>query len=410
MTHIRNVFNAGYAELHGLNADPNTVIKIQGLVKEMLETNEHRQRRIYQELTEEYQAFALPGVISATYLFIDQLGNSRTRDMLAGLMVTLCANNTAAQRLLLRSGIVDNPFEESRQVAFAAYQALPTLLLTDEDSAWLLKKARQFATTDRHSAVLLYELLLKQSRGYKEALDDCRAWFAGPYETSAPSALMNALLRYYPQEIEATLTRLFEAIEEKDTEAGKNIKREVRLPDLTALKPAIAAAAARLKQQETRNSRGSKVKAVEFFFEGAVADQIAQNADQIATWSDIVEQYKLELLSRYWWQALSTAVKTPTSGQSELKSYIEQALPRANDDFALWGYIQLMFLANPHHDKKSGGVKAWATQLLADLLVSNPDVYQQATKQYEGLNSGNVGGDGPKQGPGRQVGIKSSST
>ena len=35
MTTIRNIFDADATELHDLRADPNTIIKIQGLVKEM---------------------------------------------------------------------------------------------------------------------------------------------------------------------------------------------------------------------------------------------------------------------------------------------------------------------------------------------------------------------------------------
>lgn len=121
MTHIREIFNADAIELHDLRADPNTVIKIQGLVQEMLETkNDNRLLGIRQTLLQEYGTFALPGLISSTYVLSDRLVNKKRQEMIAELMAELCQNNPIAQRLLLQSGIIDTPFDVSREIAVFA--------------------------------------------------------------------------------------------------------------------------------------------------------------------------------------------------------------------------------------------------------------------------------------------------
>ena len=92
MTSIHQIFDADATELHDLRADPNTIIKIQGLVKEMIEANDNRQLGISREIVEEYGTFALPGIISATYVLGDQLNNKKRRDTVGQLMAELSNN------------------------------------------------------------------------------------------------------------------------------------------------------------------------------------------------------------------------------------------------------------------------------------------------------------------------------
>ena len=65
---------------------------------------------------------------------------------------------------------------------------------------------------------------------------------------------------------------------------------------------------------------------------------------------------------RYWWQALSSAVK---AGSEDAKRYFEQPRSAMDDDeFVLWAYVQLMFLRDGRAANK---LKAWAKQVLEDL-------------------------------------------
>jgi len=380
MTHIRHIFSADTIELHDLRADPNTVIKIQGMVKEMLEANDNRRLGILKTLREEYGTFALPGVISATYVLSDQLTNKKRQEMIAELMVELCRGNAAAQRLVLRSGIIESPFEVSRQIAIAALTALGEFDLS-ADAEWLLDEAKRLAKDeDRGGALVLFELLLRNGIGLSEAIDVCYKWFAGEYEALAPARLMRALLMYQPLQTETILAKLFDALERGDKEAGNVIRSEVDLAGPDAIIPAIRASSKRLERERT-----GRAKPVELLFEGAIARQIVQSPACIPICVSFIEtQHLHEQVSRYWWQALSSAVKL---GSQDARQHFERELPRmADETYAIWGYVQLLFLETaPRLEKLS---KSWATQTLQDLRTGNPSLYDEAEEIKERIVSG----------------------
>lgn len=380
MTNIRHIFTADTIELHDLRADPNTVIKVQGMVKEMLEANDNRRLGILKTLLEEYGTFALPGVISATYVLSDQLTNKKRQQMIADLMVELCRGNAAAQRLLLRAGVIDSPFEVSREIALSALTA------TDDfdasaDAQWLLGEAKRLAKDeDRGGALVIFDLLLKIGVGVSEAIDVCYKWFAGEFEALAPARLMRALLIYQPAQTETILTRLFDSLERRDDEAGRVIKAEVNLAGPDAIIPAFRASSKRLERERT-----GRAKPVEYLFEGAIARQIVQSPTCIPICVAFIEtEYLHEGISRYWWQALSSAVKL---GSHEARQYFERDLPRMNDDtYAIWGYVQMLFLETAPRLEKT--IKAWATQTLQDLRSANPTLYNEAEEIKERIVSG----------------------
>ena len=382
MTHIRSIFDADAIELHDLRADPNTVIKVQGLVKEMLEANDNRRLGIYQTLVEEYGTFALPGVISATYVLSDQLTNKKRQDTVAQLMVELCRDNPAAQRLLLRAGVIESPFDVSRQIAAKALTDLGELEIA-ADTDWLLSEAKRLAKEEeRASALVIYELLLRHGIGFQEALDVCYKWFAGDYEAEAPASLMRLLLTFSPAHTEGILTKLFDSLERRDDEAGRVIKSTVDLSDAEALIPALRAASKRLERERTGTA-----KPVEYLFEGAVARQIVQSPECIPVCVHFIQTEDLhEGVTRYWWQALSSAVKLGSEGA---KQHFDRDLAHINDEaFALWGYVQLMFIETaPRLDKQT---KAWAAQTLQDLRLLNPYLHQQAKEKKELIVPGNA--------------------
>lgn len=382
MTHIRHIFNADAIELHDLRADPNTVIKIQGLVNEMLEANDNRRLGIFKTILEEYKTFALPGVISATYVLSDQLTSKKRQQMIVDLLVKLCQGNVAAQRLLLRSGIIDSPFEVSREIALSALIALDDFDPSN-DAQWLLNEAKRLAKDeDRHGATVIFELLLKVGVGISEALNVCYKWFASEFEASAPVRLMRLLLMYQPDQTEKILTKLFDALERSDTEAGQLIRAEVDLAGPDAIIPALISSSKRLDRE-----RSGRAKPVELLFEGAIARQIVQSPSYIPICASFIkEQHLHDQVSRYWWQALSSAVKL---GSQDARHYFERELAQMNDEtYEIWGYVQLLFLRDAHRAEKP--IRAWAQQTLQDLKILNHSLYKEAEEIRDRIVSANA--------------------
>jgi len=379
MTSIRNIFDADALELHDLRADPNTVIKIQELVKEMIEGNANRRNEIYRQILEEYKAAALPGVISATYVLADQLNNTSRQRIVAELMYDLCRENLSAQRLLLRAGIVENPFDVSRSVAAQALNQLDGFQIRPDDKSWLFEEVHQLVEEEEREAVLaILEILLVRGIGYDEAKDICQRWFESPYTAEAPARLMSLLLKTHPDQTEDTLVYLFASLERTDDEAGRVIKESVDLGSPEAIVPAIRASSRRLDRERT-----GRAKPVEFLFEGAIARQIVENPEYISTSQNYILTERLnDGIPRYWWQALSSAVKMKSE---KAKRYFE-AIPKLNEDFALWGVVQLMFLESGSRTDKE--TRAWAKQVLEDLKMQNLYLYQQAEEKKEMIISG----------------------
>lgn len=379
MTSIHQIFDADATELHDLRADPNTIIKIQGLVKEMIEANDNRQLGISREIVEEYGTFALPGIISATYVLGDQLNNKKRRSMVGQLMAELCRDNVPAQRLLLRSGIIENPFEVSRKIAVDVLNNIDGLQMSPEDIEWLVGEVMQLVRDEERNAVLvIFGLLLHRGVAYEAALDVCYRWFASDYEADAPVELMRILLKTFPEQTENTLNKLFDALERRDDEAGRNIKGQVDLGAPDAMIPAIRASSKRLDRERT-----GRAKPVEFLFEGAIARQIIASPDYIPVCEKYVRSERLnESISRYWWQALSSAVKMKSE---DAKRYFETSLLSIDDEeFAVWGFVQLMFLETDR-DKQT---KAWASQTIHDLGMQNPHLHRAAEDIKERITSG----------------------
>jgi len=380
MTSIRNIFDADALELHDLRADPNTVIKIQELVKEMIEGNANRCKEIYRQILEEYKAAALPGVISATYVLADQLNNRRRQQIVADLMYELCRENLSAQRLLLRAGIVENPFDVSRSVAAQALNQLDGFQICPDDKSWLFEEVHQLVGEEEREAVLaILEILLVRGIGYDEAKGICHRWFESPYTAKEPAKLMNLLLKTHPNQTEDTLVYLFTSLERTDDEAGRVIKEFVDLGSPEAIVPAIRASSRRLDRERT-----GRAKPVEFLFEGAIARQIVENPEYISTSQEYILTERLnDGIPRYWWQALSSAVKLKSE---KAKRYFEDTIPELDEDFALWGVVQLMFLESGSQTDKE--TRAWAKQVLEDLKMQNLCLYQQAEEKKEMIISG----------------------
>jgi len=386
MPNIRQAFGPGAADLADLNADPNQIVLVQSLVKEMLEAGEQRQIGIYQMLLEDHKISALPGVISATYIMERHLKSNQNRKLLASLLTELCRNSKAGQRLLLRAGIIENPSENGRKIAEIALNALGAVEISADDARWMVAKAGEANRLEERQAVLtIYAILLGQSLHYEEALQICREWFASTYEMDDPARLMTLLLKGFPQHLENTLARLFSVIDARDKGVAQKISQFVELPGFEAVYPAIEAANARLEQA----ARNSRVRFIEYFMQGPVARQFVGKQDELAKASEYVLDHDMTALYRYWWQLVSQVVTSEAKlGHNFGRDYIERTLLSADDDFALWGYVQLLFMSAGTNGKSVNSVSQWAERVLNDLKMHNAEVYIEAAKLYDSITKG----------------------
>jgi hypothetical protein len=387
MGNIHSIFDL-QSDLDPLE-DPNAVIHVQGLIKEMLGANEHRQLGIRREMIEDYGTFALTGVLSATYVLSKQLSNRKNQQLLAGLMRELAGDNPAAIRMLINTGVGENPFAESRSVVAGALAGMDTAAVVRELAPKLLKAAeRAGKLNDQEAARQIYELLLQHGLGSGEALTTCREWFSGEYELDEAVKLLSSVLQRVPERTEDTLFDLFSLLDRKDS-AKSSLQAYLNLPNTSALAPALRAADRLLTRERIARS-----KPVEALFEGAFARCILADPTTIANVFDELESNSFnDTVVRYWWQALSRAARQKND---EARHAFSDLLPNLDDeDSQLWGAVSLLFIASGHESDAS--TRSWANDVINDLELSIPDVLEDAREQKEKMRPQEIG---PTRGPG----------
>lgn len=358
-------------EFHDLQADPNKVVKVQGLVRELLEGNPARQLGIKQQIIEDIGQSALPGLISATYVLVDNLKNERQRELLADIIYAVSLDNPSAALLLLKAGIIDNPVWAGQQIIAQVVQRLGLGGLAIEETSFLLKEAVKHAEIDdREVAVILFECLLPLGIGVKEALKVCTDWLKTKYKIDAPVSLISALLNAAPEETENTLSLLLRHIERDNKDRSQTFSSIIEFTTLNTVQGAIRSGSQRLSIERT-----GRAKPVEFLFMGCIARYIASHEADIEVLDQFINAGNFNSgILRYWWQALSTAVKLKSEGA---KRNFEHCLSHLVDQEAcLLACIQLLYIV-----EQDASTKAWARQLLQDVKQSNPALYQNAVDE-----------------------------
>ena len=166
MATLHTLFDADANELHDLIADPSTLVSVQTLIIEILNNcSDVRALGIHNEIVTKYGAFALPGIISATYVvkndtkIINKIANRIT-----AILCALAKDNIAAERMILRNGVLSNPFSYTHSIYINALKELG-YTFTDADYEYaltMLNKAEQ--TNDIARIHSLYQLLLPTNR------------------------------------------------------------------------------------------------------------------------------------------------------------------------------------------------------------------------------------------------------
>lgn len=385
MGNIRTIFDEE-SDLD-LRADPNAVIHVQELVKEMLGANEHRQIGIRQEILDDYGPSALPGVISATFVLTKQLSNRKNQQMLAELIRDLAADNPGAIRMLVKTGVSENPFAESRAVVGEALAGLDAAPAVREIAPALLKAAeRAVRIGDRKSARQVYELLLQHGLGFDEALAACRAWFASDLKVDEAVQLLMSLLRLQPARTEDLLFDQLSLLDRKDS-ARKTLREHFRLPSMSSIVPAMRAGDRILKRL-----RPPRSKPVEAMYGGAIAAWIVDDPMTIPMVFDELNTNSFEeTTKRYWWQALGQAARNKCDAA---RRAFDDTLPAVSDEKSqIWGVVTLLFLI------KGQGVDAatrsWANSAVRDFESSIPEVVTDARELFDRLIGGGGGSGEP---------------
>ena len=205
---MNKVFDPGMLELADSRGDPNRVVEIQYKVGEMLGANRQRQAGLSREILEE-GAWALPGLLNATYVWMNNLEDKQTQTMLAKLMAQLVQGNEAAEDLLFRAGILETPFAVPRAIARRALEQLDWKP-SETDAQQLRQKIDEQAKLGDAATVLeLYASLLRSGSedDLNIALQSCKQWVQRMLADSG--RLLALLVRHFPDHAERVLSEVF---------------------------------------------------------------------------------------------------------------------------------------------------------------------------------------------------------
>jgi hypothetical protein len=363
MATLHTLFDADASELHDLIADPSTLVSVQTLIIEILNScSDVRALGIHNEIVTKYGAFALPGIISATYVakndtkIINKIANRIT-----AILCALAKDNIAAERMILRNGVLSNPFSHTHAIYIEALTELG-YTLTDIDYEYaltMLNKAEQ--TNDIVRIQSLYQLLLPTKRITKRAINQAKTWFS-EHHTKPAAQLTNTLLRIAPQDSETIVRSIITQQYDENAVAYTDVRSEITLASADAGLQALSVTSNYLQ------TKGQRHKLIESFYQGAIAKWLTQHDALLAEAHNIIINSRSEIVYRYWWQAINNAVTNP-----KIVDYCTHALIQfctTAPEFAKWGIIQLMFL-----EKRQG---TWVTKLLEDIARDHTNLYNDA--------------------------------
>ena len=367
------VFEPG--ELEFAASDPNDMIAVQREVKELLGANLQRQEGIKRNIRAR-GAWALPGMINATYIWSGKTGglsSEQRKQMLAALMAELAADNPAAQDLIFRAGILETPFAVPRAIARMVLKELGWQP-THHQSQRLVKAITYYQKMDDADAVLdFYSLLLMVASDeiYQSTLSKCREWAEKKIKQSGE--LMALLLEVFPERSEEILTKVLLAAGEhrKDKTMAATLANPLRRIRRDWLADGVLINVSTAVLSGLRHPRHTTV---EDLWRHAVKDSQEHDRDlwesQLPALGKKVREAptQRDSIYRYWFRAVGEA--------DELAYVIEQT--RADDP--QWGIraaLQLIFDGSSR-----------ARQALDDLQVENEDRYQQAKELRHSIDTG----------------------
>lgn len=366
------LFEPGAVELADPRGDPNRVIEIQQKVEELLKANRQRREGIRQELLDQ-GAWALPGLINATYVWMNELKSSPPdQTLLSSLMADLAGDNLAAQNLLFRYGILETPFSIPRSIAREALRKIGWKPDGQDISDLRETLSRYKEMEDAQTMLDLYGMLLsaQQEEDFHDALSVCEWWARRSMKPAGK--LLALLIEFFPERAVEILTEVFRAVKDKykDKNLAEMLLRDLCYP-VTWLKGDVLI---RVSENVLSDTGSGRHTAVEYLWTYVVRD-IKERApggvqDLIQDFGDRLRQLsRNEEIYRYWFEAL---------GQAGEVEYVAREA-RADTRDELWAEkaaLQLFFQQR---------YNSLARQMLADLKREEPERHERALRSFEDM-------------------------
>lgn len=366
---MHKVFEPSELELADIQGDPNQVFEIQGKVKELLEANRQRRPVLLDEIRG-HGAWALPGVINATYVWMKDLNPKSKQKMMADLMSELAGDNSAASGLLFRAGVLRTPFQIPRAICILALENLDWR--PDAKQAGILRREIELAdrSGDTQTMLDLYPLLFRlgDGRDQDRAQQLCAQWAESKRAESG--VLLRLLVDHFPEQVASIVSDVFSATVHGDDYKDENLARALSHP-LRPIPPDWLENEAILNISREVLSRTSSGRhtAIEYLWCDAAADCKKASADRwrqlMPSVSERVKHEASESIARYWYQAVGRA--------GEIDYLIEQSQSESDPPGGA-AALELFFLSRGSRQAKQG---------LAELQRLNPDRYQDASDRYE---------------------------
>jgi hypothetical protein len=368
---VIKVFEPTEIELADSRGDPSRVVEIQKLVDELLKANRQRQEGIKQAIREE-GAWALPGLINATTVWMSKLDNQPAQQLLAGLMTDVSRDNEAATKLLFQTGVIGTPFPIPREVALSALDGL-NWRPTPEDVQKLrqaILRARQ--SDDAVTLLHLYRLLLRsgEEQDRRAATEQCKD-FVQRRLTQAGD-LLALLVNAYPDQIASILTTIIlnAKAERREEPLAISLTEPLRpIPTEWLTNNILVQASVDILRQLTPPRHTT----LEYLWMAAVRDgkrQLAQEwSAAINAIGQTVQATQNPTLYRYWFRALD--------GANEIDYLIRQA-QGGSEQWSILAVVELFFLAKRNQIAKRSLVEIRSNHVVA---------YERAEQMYEELQS-----------------------
>ena len=367
---MEKVFEPGELELADAQGDPNQAIETQQRIKELLGANRQRQQALRADILTR-GAWALPGVINSTYVWMSELETAPNQEMLASIMAGLAKGNPAAVDLLFRTGILETPFPVPRSIARRALALLDWKPNSDQTDA--LRKEIQEArkTGDVPTVLDLYGSLLRlgDQQDLSGAINLCMDWAKTPLAEAG--TLLAVLVRTWPPQAPTILSKVIGATAEsyKDENLARMLLKPLRPIPSAWLAEGTLLQVSSLVLGSVRYHRHT---AIEFLWTDAVQDC---KSEANGRWPEIMERASADIMRdnsesvcRYWFSALRMA--------NEIPYIIKQAHAKA-EPYATMATLQLFFDRQPA-----------AKAALSELERSYPSRYGAAKDLHEKLTSG----------------------
>jgi len=366
------VFEPSELELWDAQGDPNQAIEIQGKIKELLQANRQRQQPLLAEIAGR-GAWALPGVINATYVWMSEMEVQQTQTMLAGLMADLARGNPAATNLLFRAGILETPFPVPRAICRRALEALNWQ--PDERQTARLRQEIALASKigDAQTVLDIYGLLLRTSSqtDLTGARNQCIEWVRE--KRAEAGALLKLLINHAPSQVVPIVSAVF-AVTISDRQ-DKNLAN-ILLQPLRPIQPEWLenGTILNISREVLPQSPTGRLTVVEYLWIDAAIDCRKKEPER---WAAIMPTVSEQLVGetsvdivRYWFTAV---------GQVGEVDYIVQQSRTTAEPFGTVAASQLFFLSNRWEQARRG---------IADLKRENPGRHNAAEALYDSIDSG----------------------